>query len=146
MNKFCTGNPLLKEKRISPKVLLTMKLTVLFMLIAYLEVSAHVEAQNITYSRRNVSLEKTFMVIHDQTGYEFLYNTNMIQVAKKMDLHFNHTPLKTVLNKIFSDQPFTYDIVGKTIVVKEKAIVQQSVTPPIILTQVQGKVDRKSVV
>lgn len=117
-----------------------MKLTVLFMLIACFQVSAHVEAQNITYSRRNVSLEKTFMVIHDQTGYEFLYNTNMLQAAKKMDLHFNHTPLKTALNEIFSDQPFTYDIVGKTIVVKEKAIIRQSVTPPIILAKVQGKV------
>lgn len=97
-----------------------MKLTFLLMLVACLQVSADVKAQSITYSKKDITLEKVFMEIRNQTGYEFLYNTDMIEKANKINLQLEDAPLKMALNDIFKDQPLAYTIIGKTIVVKGK--------------------------
>ncbi len=121
MEIIFTGHPMPLVKGYFSKTLLAMKLTVLLLLVACLPVSAHVDAQNITYTKNKAPLEEIFMTIRKQTGYEFLYNTDMLKTAKKVDVKFSHTPLRKVLGTIFDDLPFTYTIVGKTIVVKQKA-------------------------
>lgn len=117
-----------------------MKLTFLFMLVACLQVSAGVKAQDITFSKRNISLEKVFMEIRNQTGYEFLYNTDALNRAKKIDLRFEHTPLKEALNEVFKDQPLTYDIIGKTIVVRGKEDQPVTKMEEPVLIQIKGTV------
>lgn len=117
-----------------------MKLTVLLLLMVCIQVSAHVDAQNITYSKNNVSLEKVFSEIRKQTGYEFLYNTTMLEKAKRSDLSFSHTPLKKALGKIFKDLPLTYTIIDKTIVVRKRTQQPLPTQPKNLLTEVQGTV------
>src|SRR5699024_9580109 len=90
-------------------------------------------------------LEKVFKEIRKQTGYEFLYNNTMVKNARLNDIDFNHTPLKKALDDIFSDQPLTYTIEGKTIVVRrkerEEEDVSEEVLKPIV---VSGKVTDSS--
>lgn len=112
----------LKRKGLHHGVLLIMKITTVLMLVSCLQVSAHVRAQTITFNQRQATLEEVFHAIRKQSGYEFLYNTLTIRNAMKMDLHLDHAPLKQALNKIFARQPFTYRIIGNTIVVHKKGI------------------------
>src|SRR5690625_3888712 len=102
------------------KAQLTMKLTVLFMLIACLQVSASVNAQRISYSKKKASFDNVFKSIRKQTGYEFLYNSTMLKNAKIDDLDLDHLPLEEALEKVFKGQPLTYSIIGKTIVVRKR--------------------------
>ncbi len=132
--------PVPQAKGFPSKALLAMKLTVLLLLVACLQVNAHVDAQNITYTKNNISLEKVFKTIRKQTGYEFLYNTNMLKKAKKVDVKFDHTPLVKVLESVFDDLPFTYTIVGKTIVVKERESRSDRIAKALLREEVQGTV------
>ncbi|MGH2643066.1 MAG: TonB-dependent receptor plug domain-containing protein, partial [Chitinophagaceae bacterium] len=140
MKKTFIGASFSSPQKTHLKVFLAMKLTFLFMLIACLQVSAGVKAQSITFSKREASLEKVFMEIRNQTGYEFLYNTDAVAHAKVMDLHFNRTPLKEALDDIFKDQPLAYDIIGKTIVVREKSGAPTSKIQAPVLIQIKGTV------
>lgn len=115
-----TGSLLPKTKALFTQILLVMRLTFLLVLIACLQASGHVYAQNITYSKQQASLEEVFKVIRKQTGYEFLYNSASLRQAKKLDLKFYRTPINTALDDMFRNQDLTYTIIGRTIVVKEK--------------------------
>lgn len=120
MHKIFISIPSPKAKGLLSKLLLDMKLTILLLLVACIQVSAKVEAQNITYTENNVSLEKVFKTIRAQTGYEFLYNTAMLENTKVGNIHFYKTPIKEALVDIFKGQPLAYIIIGNTIVVKKK--------------------------
>lgn len=140
MKKKPNGHPSYQTKNPLSKILLTMKLTTLLLLVACLQVSAHVEAQRITYTRKNTSFETVFKAIRKQTGYEFLYNTAMLENLKLHNLELKNVPLENALDKIFNGKNLTYSILGKTIVVRKK---EQSATPApekLMLMQVQGTV------
>lgn len=122
------------------KVFLAMRLTGFFLLVACLQVSAHVGAQTITYSGRNVALMKVFKEIRKQTGYEFLYNSTVLKKDAKIDLKFDHTPLRAVLDDISEKGGFVCDIVGKTIVIWKKAEKTPVESPEITLASIHGAV------
>lgn len=111
-----------------------MKLSIILLLAACMQVSAHVNAQSFTYSKKHASFEEVFNAIREQTGYEFLYNTLTLDRAKKLDLHFKRTPVDEVLNTIFRDEPFSYTVIGKTIVVNEKTISLKNIPSKAILS------------
>lgn len=123
-----------------PKAFLAMKLTVFILLVACIQVSARVNAQNITYSNSNVSIEKVFREIRKQTKYEFLYNTAMLVDLPKVDVKFTNTPLNKALDRIFVNLPLTYTIMGKTIVVRKKAEKLEAKYETVMLTEVKGLV------
>src|SRR5699024_4548697 len=115
MKKKFTGISLSRTKSSFPqKAQLIMKLTVSFMLMACLQVSARVRAQRISYSKKDASFDNVFKSIRKQTGYEFLYNSTMLKNAKINDLDLDHLPLKEALEKVFKGQPLTYSIIGET--------------------------------
>ena len=122
------GIPLPKTKTHCSQILLAMRLTFFLILVSCFQVSAHVFAQDITFSKQQASLEEVFKVIRKQTGYEFLYNSSSLKTAKKLDLKFDHTPLNSALREMFRDQEFTYTIIGNTIVVKAKGRLQSPAT------------------
>ena len=62
---------------ITTKTLLVMKLTAVLLIVACLQVSAKGNAQNISISQRNASLEKVFKEIHRKTGYQFFYQNEL---------------------------------------------------------------------
>jgi type II secretory pathway component GspD/PulD (secretin) len=103
MKFYFTGNSLTCLKGFSLKLLLTMKLTVLLLLAVCIQVSAKVEAQTITYNKKNVSLEKALNEITKQTGYQVLYNSYLVGQAGKISLHLDHTPLRQALDAMFDN-------------------------------------------
>lgn len=72
-------------------------------------------AQGITISKKNVPLNTIFASIKDQTGYSFVYESFLLQDARKVDLHVNNAPLQDVLKLIFENQPIRYEMDGKNI-------------------------------
>ena len=117
-----------------------MRLTAVLLLIACLQVSAHVEAQEITYAKRNVPLDRIFQAIRKQTGYEFLYNSAMLKNARKVECRFSHTPLKKALDELFRNEPLTYTIIGKTIVVRKRKSDQTAKKRILAFEEIRGKV------
>jgi len=85
-----------------------------------LQVSASSFGQQVTLSEKNVSLEKIFQLIRQQTGYDFLYDGKEIQSAKPVDVNFKNLDLRGALKKCLEDQGFEFEIGDKSVVVTKK--------------------------
>lgn len=119
------------------KLLVLMKLTAIVILATALHVCANGHSQTITLSKKNARLTKVFIEIRKQTGYNFLYNDDWLRQSRPVTIMVNNAPLKDVLDICFHDQPFTYSIVEKTIVIKEVVATDIPSLPPIT---VKGKI------
>jgi len=116
-----------------------MKLMAIIVLAGCLQVSATGFGQTITLSEKNAPLQKVFRDIYNQTGFEFFYNDDLLQQAKRISLDVKDASLQSVLDICFRDQPFDFVIQDKTIIVKDriKQKSDQIVTPP---GEVKGRV------
>ena len=95
-----------------------MKITVILLLSAYMTASANGFSQNITLTVTKAPLEKVFKEIRKQSGYEFLYTTKMLHQAKLVDLSVKNSQVEEVLEICFKNQPFSYSIIGTTVIIK----------------------------
>jgi TonB-linked SusC/RagA family outer membrane protein len=127
------------------KIMLVMKLTLIFLIAALIQVKAAVNAHMLTIQENNISLSKLFTEIHKQTGYTFLYTEEMLAESKNINVKFKNAPLKKVLESVFSTQPLTYVIKDEVIVIKRKSepIKTTLALPP---ADVKGKIlDEKGI-
>lgn len=109
-----------------------------------LSVNAEVFSQRISLSKRNVSLEKVFKEINLQTGYTFVYTEKLLKKSKCIDLNVQNAPIEQVLEVCFKEQPLTYSILNKMVIIREKDIILTKtnipITPPPVITIVIGNV------
>ncbi|MET0299758.1 MAG: SusC/RagA family TonB-linked outer membrane protein, partial [Flavitalea sp.] len=106
-----------------------MKLTAFILLITVMQVSANGFGQNVSISVKNAPLTKVFSLIEKQTDYVFFFDHSLLDKGKKITYRVSNSQLRSVLDSCFRDQPFSYDIVDKTIVVKERAPEKTYVAP-----------------
>lgn len=134
--------------RAKPKlivILRIMKLTGFILLTALLQVSAEGLSQRVSISVKDAPLIKVFESITKQTGYHFFYNQEQLHKARRVSLQITNASLDEALVACFKGQPFSYSIVNKIIVVKEKSLAISNYNeeisagnPPLI--DVKGKV------
>lgn len=143
---ICKGLPLqpCRKRTISLKVLLIMKLTMLF-LVACLHVSASGIAQNITLSVKNKSLQVVFKEIRRQSGYEFFYNQGVLAKASPITVDVKNVSIEEALKACFKGQVVTYEIIGKNIVIKDKDASssgkpETTKAAEVVVTPIRGKV------
>lgn len=82
--------------------------------------SPKIFGQNVTISISQQPLGKALEIVQQQTGYLFFYEKDLLRDAPKVSLSIRNKPLKETLDLLFKNQPFKFEIVGKTIVVREK--------------------------
>jgi len=104
------------------KFLLVMKLTTVLLIATMLQVSAATYGQKITLSERNAPLEKVLKKITTQSGYNFLYEDQNLAEANSVNLKVSDLPFNEALEKLFANQPLTYTIKDKTVVIKPKSV------------------------
>ncbi|HWW43049.1 hypothetical protein, partial [Pedobacter sp.] len=63
-----------------------MKLTTIMMIICCIHVSAAGFSQQITLSEKNASLEKVLIKIKKQSGYQLLYDAQLIEKSNPVTL------------------------------------------------------------
>ncbi|MDP4214513.1 MAG: STN domain-containing protein, partial [Bacteroidota bacterium] len=112
--------------------LLTMKLSFVLLIITSFQLSAKSYSQNITIRVKNASLEKIFDQVQRQTDYRFFYKDELLEEAGRVNLDFRNAPLKEVLDACFREQPLTYTIIDRTILIKRKT---ESSSGPVAGTQ-----------
>lgn len=153
LNATCANDPEKYYKRVSEiflpasagftrKLLLQMKIITVLLFLGLMEVNAATSAQNLTINQHNTSLEKVFTEIKKQTGYLFLYNQEWIKLSKNVNINVKNAPLSVVLDICFLEQPLTYAIVDKTIVLqlKKKPIALQTLPAAPVAIDVRGEV------
>lgn len=92
--------------------------------------------QDITLSFTDASLDKIFKEIRKQTGYSFVYTESEISRANKVTIQVSNSSLDRVLSLCFHDQPLTYTIVDKIVVVKPRQ--ERALAVPVVNTVTAG--------
>ena len=109
-----------------------MKLTAIILLSACLTASANGYSQ-ITLSEKNAPLQKVFKEIQKQTGYNFFYTYELLLQAGFVTVKVNNVSLEKALEVSLKGKELTYEIINKTVVIKEKPkeSVKEELPPPI---------------
>jgi TonB-linked SusC/RagA family outer membrane protein len=119
------------------KILLAMKLTATFMLASLVTVSAKTFSQGINIHQNQIPLDKVLKLIKKQSGYSYLLEDDVVSRSIKLDVDVDHASVEETLNRCFKDQPLTYKIFEKTILIKAKPEPAKAVAAAI---KVQGTV------
>jgi TonB-linked SusC/RagA family outer membrane protein len=102
------------------KFLMIMRITTFLLITTFIQVSAASYAQRITLKQTHAPLEKVFVEIRKQTGFDFVFDVKLMQKATPVSIHVNNASVDQTLKLCFENQPFEYTVNEKTIVVKEK--------------------------
>lgn len=121
MQKTAYGYPSVRWGLRRPsQIFLVMKLTALFLTIAFVHAFAGTKAQQISLSGKDLTYEQVFAAIKKQTGYVVAATPDLFAGNRKISLTAKDWPLKKLLDLVLLDQPFMYDIEGKTIFISRK--------------------------
>ncbi|PUZ29769.1 TonB-dependent receptor [Chitinophaga parva] len=90
------------------------------LLIYYLPTIAWTQVNGITYSVKNEPLEKVLNDLRKQSGYVFFYTYAALEKAGQVTLNVKDADLKDVLDLCFKNQPLTYTIKDKTVLIQLK--------------------------
>lgn len=112
------------------KIARIMKLTAFLFFVAFMQVSAGVYSQTVRLNENNSGLEKVFNEIRKQTGYNFLYNNKLLKNTRPVNIKVTGEELKSVLDRVFENQPLSYSIIDKTIVIKKRKLTAESIILP----------------
>ena len=104
------------------KRLLNAKMTCIFFVFLLSHLVSAAQTITISLSKKEASLKEVLGAIRKQSGYDFLFNKDQLAKAKPVTIKVQNADLKTVLDLCFRDQPFTYALENKVIVVVNKVV------------------------
>lgn len=105
-----------------------MKLTVFIILIAFMQVSATVNAQKISLTERNTAISQILNKIMEQSGYDIFYKNKLLNDTK-ISVSLKNVSLETALETILKDQHLEFDLDNGIIIIKAPEAVKK---PPIV--------------
>lgn len=108
------------DPAIKRMIIMRINFVLIFVIIALMNVSAAVLAQDISLSVKNAPLTEVFTKLRKQSGYQFIYNNADIQKLQPVTLNIKHSSLKDALDKCLTNQQLTYEIIDRTVVIKNK--------------------------
>src|ERR1700744_2679618 len=103
-----------------PKILLAMKLTIFLLIISLMQVNAAATAQQINFSKENVTLRQVFKEIKKQTGYDVFWGTKKLKDDDVLNAEFKNASLDDVLRKCLDGKALQYKVYEKTIIITDK--------------------------
>ncbi len=134
--KNCGIIPIRRRKpKIVTKLAVFKKITLLFLLISTLQVSANAIAQSkITLNLQSVALKKALSTIEEKSEFRFLYNNTVLKANKRVSIHAQNEEVTSVLAKLFGEHQIAFEILPNNLVV-----LKEGTQAPVQLT-VRGKV------
>jgi TonB-linked SusC/RagA family outer membrane protein len=119
-----------------------MKLTIIFLVAGLLNGGAKTLSQQVSFSGGNASLEEVFREVEKQTGYFFFCNASLLKAAAPVTIHVKAMPLLQFLDRVFEDQPLSFSIEKKNIIIrwKEAAAVDWKLLEPAPPITVKGRI------
>ncbi|MGV8093881.1 MAG: TonB-dependent receptor [Mangrovibacterium sp.] len=102
---------------IHKKFMLTMRLTLLLMLVAVFSVNASTYAQKtkLDLNFKDQQIRKILNQIENQSEFTFMYDNSRIDVERKVSLDVKSSTITETLEKIFQGTDVSYKIMGRHI-------------------------------
>ena len=104
------------------RTLRIMKLTILIIFVALLQVPASTYSQNtrLKVVGNNLTLEEIFDMIESQSDFSFFYNLNQLDHSKRLDMNENNQLVEKILNDVLAGTELTFTINNKLIVIHKQ--------------------------
>jgi TonB-linked SusC/RagA family outer membrane protein len=99
------------------KMWLVMRLTMILLTVAVLQVSARGYSQGITLDMHHAPLAKVLGEIRKQSGCYFIYGQTVMARALRVDVDVKNASLDSVLALIFREQPLGYRVSDKFVMI-----------------------------
>ena len=109
--------------------------------ILALQLFTELKAQTVSLDLKNASFLVATEEISKQTKYDFSYNDRILKKTRPVTLKLIKEPLMNVLKKLFAEQPLTYEIKDRMIIIVEK---NASTTSIVNESPVNGRVTNES--
>jgi len=123
------------DPAIGKKILLCVKLTTFFLLIALMHVSAAVRSQDkLDLTVKNVKFDKLFEMLEQKSSYTFLYNNQAI-AQRKVTIDVKDVTVPQILDNAFKNTGLSFRILNNNLIV----ITRQSAPQTADIT-IKGKV------
>lgn len=121
-----------------------MKITAFVILISIMQVSAAAIAQKVTIKKTNAPLKEVLDEIRKQSGYGFIFDANFVKHLKPVTVNLKGSTVEEALDNCLKDEPLTYTIEDKFVVLKVKnnntsPVIAQAITVSGKVLDEQGK-------
>lgn len=136
---FCSSLRCMPRVHVS-KIFLVMKLTIVLLVTTFIQISIAANAQRATINEKNITVEKAFELLSNQTGYTFLYTGEMLRQVGPVTLHLNNATVEEALKMCLKGKPLTYSVKRNTIIIRRTSA-EDDARPPIT---VRGKISDKA--
>lgn len=97
-----------------------IKLIALIHLVALLQFSYATHGQTVTLHGRQISMDQVLHAIKQQTDFEVLGTKSLLDLTVPVNISADNMSLETFLEAVFKNQRLSYQIVDKTIILKQK--------------------------
>lgn len=99
-----------------------LKTALVLALVFIMQVNANASAQTkISLRETNASLETIIAKIGKQSGYDFMISSSLLKTAKPVTVQCQNVSLEKALDICLANQPLTYSIEEKTVIINKKA-------------------------
>ncbi|WP_158280623.1 SusC/RagA family TonB-linked outer membrane protein [Pararcticibacter amylolyticus] len=119
-----------------------LNLMIVFLIVGFIQVSAGGFAQRITLHQRKISLENVLREFGKQSGYNFIYDSKILENTRPVSVKLNNADLQDALSEILAGTGFSYQIKGATIVLRpeEKTLFDKVAETLDLPGNIRGKV------
>lgn len=111
------------------KLPLAMKLTAFLIFAFCIQLSAKSFSQKITLNLQQAPLTEVLQEIRKQSGYNLVYNTDLVKKAKPQSITIKAATVEEALKAALANQPFKYAIQSETILISPEAPTSKTVPP-----------------
>ncbi|HEY6503237.1 MAG TPA: TonB-dependent receptor [Chitinophagaceae bacterium] len=127
--KKIEASPVFYRELLSPKLFRIMKLTMLFLTIACLQVSAKTFSQDkISLRMKTAELKKVLFAIEKNSSYRFLFDEDVIKGKALVSIEVKDAGINDVLSLIFANTGISYRILNTNLVVLKEAADPSEIT------------------
>lgn len=97
-----------------------MRLTIVIIIASLMQISAAGLAQKISMSKSNASLKSIIQELTLKSHHDFLYTDQILKEFKPVNIQVKNIEFEELLEKVFINQPISYKIENKTVVLQMK--------------------------
>ncbi|WP_159522458.1 TonB-dependent receptor [Sunxiuqinia indica] len=106
------------------KFLITMKLTIVLSLLLVVQsfaIQTYSQETTLNLNVYDVSIKNVLKEIENQSKFYFLYNDDLIDVSRKVNINVQNSNIEDILNQVLKKQKIGYVIKGRQIVLSPLA-------------------------
>ncbi len=122
------------------KILMVTGLTVSIMLLSFTRLFAdegYAQTARINLDVSNKPIKEVLTEIQEQSEFYFMFNSKIVDVDRKVDIHVKNEPVNQVLTLLFNGTDITFTIVDRQIVLSTVSKPAQPLPPT---KKITGKV------